>query len=182
MLWRLAVRQSSVLAVHRPFPLEYLRNGVPVAVIRLDPVLYHPFFNRLIRSFGDIPDSLNIPPQSHKEAVAYALVQRPLSFWRQVVIRTDILMFEERQHNLHLSRQRFYLRYVILAFRLQLEMLHEDVTLRRTPFQRDRVRAATLMSEPLSEIRFKRKKDGVCHSCKITKQINVIRWYYVLCR
>ena len=62
VLRRLPLRQSSVVTVHRPFPLQNFGYGVPVAVIRFDAVLYHPLLYRLIRPSGDVSDGLDILP------------------------------------------------------------------------------------------------------------------------
>ena len=90
------VRQTMILAIHSPTTLENLGDSVPVLVIHLDAMFLHPVRDDDVRPLDHIPDSMQIRPHSHLEAIAYALVQRLLTARRQIVICTRVPQSEPR--------------------------------------------------------------------------------------
>ena len=167
------VSQTIILAICSPTTLQNLGDGIPVFIIHLDAMFLHPVRDDDVRPLDHIPDSMQICPQCHLEAIAYALVQRHLPARRQVVICTRVSQSESRQQDFHLSRLCFDLRPILKVTRLLLEEHLQDSSFSRSSLDGNRGSTAHLMFQPLSEIRFKGNKDCVIHDskflCKVSK-------------
>ena len=103
------VREAVVRAIHRPFALQRLGNGVPVRVVILDAVCLHPIGDCLVRPFNDIADGVQFFPELHPESVLDALMNLPLSLFRQEVVASDVDFLETRDDHLHLVFERLQL-------------------------------------------------------------------------
>ena len=63
------VCEAVVRAIHRPFPLQCLGDGIPVRVVILDAMRLHPIGNCLVRPGNDITDGMQLLPELHPEPV-----------------------------------------------------------------------------------------------------------------
>ena len=164
------VSQTIILAICSPTTLKNLGDGIPVFIIHLDAMFLHPVRDDDVRPLDHIPDGMQIRPQCHLEAIAYALVQRHLSARRQVVISACISQSESRQQDFHLPRQCFNLWPILRVTRLFLEEHLQDSSFSRSSLDGNGASTAHLMFQPLCKIRFKGNKDSVFHSLEIFVQ------------
>ena len=146
------VCEAVVRAIHRPFPLQRLGDGVPVRVVILDAMRLHPIGNCLVRPGNDITDGVQLLPELHPEPILNALMNLPLAFLRQEVVASDVDFLEARDDYLHLVFQWLQLWCPFLpSGRLGQPHLH-DVSFCRVFLQLDGRFSTTLMDEPLLQV------------------------------
>jgi len=148
-----SVCESVCGIVTSPFALQNLRNGIPVAVVVFDAVGFHPLGDEDVIAQGDVVDGDKIFPKLYDEAAADDFLQKDGGIRWKVVIGLNILVFETRYLDSHLTFEWTYLRDISGCLGLRFEVVLQQVGLHGTTFEANGCFSATLVPEPLGEIR-----------------------------
>ena len=158
------VSKAMIWAVVSPATLQHLDKRIPVLIIDLDTMRFHPMLHRLFGTSKCSPDGIQILPHRHTKASPSALMQTLLTPSSQVIVITCVFKLELRQQDLNLVDSWFKLPFVPIVAWLRPKVKAQDISFSRSSSDGDGANATELMFEPLSQIWLQCDKNSVFHS------------------